>query len=206
MHSIKTHKTIKQLFILICFLTLITACKTSETSTLFNGKNLNGWAIHGTEKWYIENDLLVCENGPDEAFGYLRTVKNYKNFELNLEFNKSAKGNSGVFVHSQLKGTQIKGWQIELAVPNHFTGGVHEYQRGWLIKPDPNKDSVVKIEEWNQLKIRLENNKLTTWINGTQMSTLTDEKLSTSEGAIAFQIHNGNVTKVKWRAIKLIEL
>ena len=29
---------------------------------LFNGKDLSGWIIYGTEKWYVEDGLLVCEN------------------------------------------------------------------------------------------------------------------------------------------------
>ena len=41
--------------------------------SLFNGKNLDGWTIHGTELWYIEDGLLVCESGPDKAYGYLYT-------------------------------------------------------------------------------------------------------------------------------------
>ena len=28
---------------------------------LFNGQDLHGWEIYGTEKWYVEDGLLVCE-------------------------------------------------------------------------------------------------------------------------------------------------
>ena len=65
--------------------------------SLFNGKDLTGWTIHGTEKWYVENRNLVCESGPDKQYGYLSTDKVYKNFELTLEFKQEANGNSGVF-------------------------------------------------------------------------------------------------------------
>ena len=50
--------------------------------SLFNGENLDGWTIYGTEKWYVEDGLLVCESGPDEQYGYLGTNEHYKNFEL----------------------------------------------------------------------------------------------------------------------------
>ena len=33
-------------------------------SKIFNGKNLDGWTIHGTEKWYVDKGELVCESGP----------------------------------------------------------------------------------------------------------------------------------------------
>ena len=66
-------------------------------SSLFNGNNLEGWTIHGTEKWYVENGQIICESGPDEEYGYLSTNKFYDDFELNLEFKQEADGNSGVF-------------------------------------------------------------------------------------------------------------
>ena len=31
---------------------------------LFNGENLDGWNIHGTELWYVEHGILICESGP----------------------------------------------------------------------------------------------------------------------------------------------
>jgi Domain of Unknown Function (DUF1080) len=57
--------------------------------SLFNGKDLTGWTIHGTEKWYVEKGHLICESGPDKQYGYLSTNKNYKNFILDLEFNRN---------------------------------------------------------------------------------------------------------------------
>ena len=43
--------------------------------SLFNGNDLDGWNIHGTELWYVDNGLLVCESGPDKGYGYLSTTK-----------------------------------------------------------------------------------------------------------------------------------
>lgn len=33
---------------------------------LFNGRDLCGWDVYGTEKWYVEDGMLVCESGPDK--------------------------------------------------------------------------------------------------------------------------------------------
>ena len=60
---------------------------------IFNGKDLTGWTIHGTEKWYVENGELVCESGPDKQYGYLSSDKSYKNFILRLKFKLEANGN-----------------------------------------------------------------------------------------------------------------
>ena len=51
-------------------------------TSLFNGKDLTGWIPYGTEKWYVEDGLLICESGPDAEYGYLATEKHYKTREI----------------------------------------------------------------------------------------------------------------------------
>ncbi|NJB86368.1 hypothetical protein GGR26_002136 [Lewinella marina] len=175
-----------------------------QTTDLFNGESLAGWEVHGTEKWYVEDGELVCESGPDAEYGYLSTEKFYDDFELTLEFKQEADGNSGVFIRSTFEGTKVSGWQVEVAPPGHDTGGIYEsYGRGWIIKPDPEKDSALKMGEWNKLKIRAVGPKVTTWLNGVQMVELEDEKIGQGKGAVALQIHDGGGIKVRWRDIEI---
>ena len=143
---------------------------------LFNGKNLEGWTTHGTEKWYVENGELVCESGPDKGYGYLSTNEPYQDFVLTLKFKQEANGNSGVFIRSGIEGTKISGWQVEVAPQGKHTGGVYEsYGRGWLIKPRPEDEQFLKQGEWNEMKIRMKGDELTTWLNGHQIIHLNDE-------------------------------
>ena len=93
---------------------------------LFNGVDLSGWIIHGTEKWYVEDGELVCENGPDNQYGYLSTSEYYDDFILTLEFKQESNGNSGIFFRSTLEGVIINGWQVEIAPPGLSTGGIYE--------------------------------------------------------------------------------
>ena len=184
----------------------IISCTNSEKS-IFNGENLDGWEIHGTEKWYVEDGLLVCESGPDKEYGYLSTDKNYDNFEITLEFLQEANGNSGVFIRSTFEGTKVSGWQVEVAPPNHDTGGIYEsYGRGWLVQIPDEKENILKMGEWNNMKITVVNERITTWLNGQQMVDLEDEKIGKGKGAIALQIHSGGGIKVKWRNLKVKEL
>ncbi len=175
--------------------------------SIFNGKNLDGWIIHGTEKWYVENGLLVCESGPDIEYGYLSTEKDYYNFELEVEFLQEANGNSGVFFRSTFEGTKVSGWQVEVAPPNHDTGGIYEsYGRGWLVQIPDEKENILKMGQWNKMKIRAVDGQITTWLNGQQMVDINDEKIAAGKGAIALQIHDGGGIKVKWRNLKIMEL
>ena len=179
----------------------------AQAHVLFNGKDLTGWIVHGTEKWYVEDGLLVCESGPDAAYGYLATEDQFKNFDLTLEFKQEADGNSGVFFRSSLEGTKISGWQAEVAPPGHNTGGIYEsYGRGWLIQPDSTLDKHLKMGEWNNMRIRAMGDEVTTWLNGQQMIQLKDEKIGEAVGQIALQIHDGGGIRVKWRNIEVVEL
>ena len=59
----------------------------AQKNKIFNGKNLDGWIVHGSEKWYVDEGELICESGPDEKYGYLSTVKFYNNFiHINEEY------------------------------------------------------------------------------------------------------------------------
>ena len=175
---------------------------------IFNGKDLTGWTIHGTEKWYVDNKgELVCESGPDKEYGYLSTDKKYKNFVLTLQFKQEANGNSGVFFRSSIEGTKISGWQVEVAPPDMHTGGIYEsYGRGWLIQPKPEDEKYLKMGEWNTMEIKVVNDEVTTKLNGHQMIHLKDEKIGQGEGFIALQIHSGGGIRVRWKNIKLKEL
>jgi hypothetical protein len=192
---------------LLLSLVALTSVGVSAQVSLFNGKNLDGWTINGTEKWYVEDGLLVCESGPDKAYGYLSTDAYYDDFVLELEFLQEADGNSGVFFRSTVEGTIVSGWQVEVAPPDHDTGGIYEsYGRGWLIKPDKEKDAYLKMGEWNYMRIICNGDTVTTFLNGHEMVSLTDEKIGEGKGGIALQIHDGGGIKVKWRNIKLTEL
>ena len=195
----------KKIYALIVILNL--SVPVQAQIDLFNGQNLDGWEINGTEKWYVEKGELICESGPDAEYGYLSTKEQYDNFELELEFKQEADGNSGVFFRSTVSGTIVNGWQVEVAPPNLHTGGIYEsYGRGWLIKPDPAKDQYLKMGSWNRMKIIANGNKVTTYLNGHEMVEILDEKIGNGKGGIALQIHSGGGIKVKWRNIKLKEL
>ena len=182
--------------------------KTGKVTELFNGKDLHGWEVNGTELWYVQDGLLICESGPDKGYGYLATREYYNDFDLTADFKQDANGNSGIFFRSFIeRGTRISGWQCEVAPPGHDSGGVYEsYGRGWLIKPPAEKDKVLKMGEWNTMRVVVKGNKVTTWLNGTEMITLDDENIGKGQGRIALQIHDGGGIKVSWKNLKVTKL
>lgn len=201
----------KCLSFLVCFF-ILSSCAHNEYKSLFNGKDLSGWHIYGTEKWFVDKDgTLVCESGPDKQYGYLGTTDDYKNFELIVNFKQEANGNSGVFFHSTMNGTseagpKISGFQAEVAPPGDNTGGIYEsYGRGWLITPDSTKADV-KMGEWNTMKIRVNGDTVDTWLNKEPKIHLVDSKIGATKGQVILQIHAGGGIKVRWKDIQIKEL
>ncbi|HUQ66256.1 MAG TPA: DUF1080 domain-containing protein [Flavitalea sp.] len=177
--------------------------------SLFNGKDLTGWKKHGTENWYAQNGEIICESGRAKKFGYLSTIKEYKDFILDVNYKQEANGNSGIFVRSTIDGTAITGWQVEVANMDEHSGGIYESGkggRGWLIQPDPQNEKILREGEWNHMRIKVKGNEVTTWLNGTQMIHLNDNKFGAGKGFIALQIHDGGGIKVRWKDLHIKEL
>ena len=174
---------------------------------IFNGKDLTGWKIYGTEKWYVDKGQLVCESGPDKQYGYLATNKFYKNFDLSVEFLQESNGNSGIFFRSTIEGTKIAGWQCEIAPKGQDSGGIYEsYGRGWLAQIEDEKENILIPGKWNKMRLRVEGSRVQTWLNEKPMVDLTDEKIGKADGSIALQIHSGGGIKVRWKNMRIEEL
>jgi Domain of Unknown Function (DUF1080) len=197
----------KKLLITLLSFSILFAANAQKKASIFNGKDLAGWKIYGTEKWFVEKGELICESGPDKGYGYLGIEKSYKDFELTLMFKQEADGNSGVFFHSSITGTKVAGWQVEVAPKGHDTGGIYEsYKRGWIVKPDKAKDDALKVGKWNKMKIVVVGNNVKTYLNGVEMVNHTDNAYGSITGSIALQIHDGGGIKVRWKKLYIKEL
>lgn len=206
-YIIKFLSTMKRIIFSISIILILSSFASApKKQSIFNGKDLTGWRICGTEKWYVEKGQLICESGTDKKYGYLATEKFYKNFDLTVEFLQESNGNSGVFFRSTIEGTKISGWQCEVAPLGHDTGGIYEsYGRGWLKQIDDDKENILKPGKWNKLCLRVVGDRVQTWLNGQSMVDFTDEKIGQGLGSIALQIHDGGGIKVRWRKLLIEE-
>jgi len=65
---------------------------------------------------------------------------------------------------------------------------------------------MLKFKDWNQMKIEVKNDEVTSWLNGKKMVHLKDELVGKGEGEIALQIHSGGGIKIRFKNIKVEEL
>ena len=176
---------------------------------VFNGHDLSGWTEVGHEKWTVEDGTLHGEAVTRE-YGYLKTNKNYKDFEMALRFSCEGDGNSGVFFHVEFKpGTPdvIQGPQFEIdcTIGKH-TAGIYDVGRQWLVWPAPENETVIRPDDWNEYLLKVEGNRYVARLNGVQMVDYTDPKPFGSDGGIALQLHSGGHGNMRFKDIQIRDL
>ncbi len=177
--------------------------------SLFNGKDLTGWVKVGNEKWEVE-DGVIHGQGITKEYGYLRTEKTYKDFELSLRFKAEADGNSGVFFHADFKpgtATVTQGLQFEIdRTLNHHTCGVYGDGRAWVVWPAPENETVIRPYDWNDMFMKVEGNRYICKLNGVLMVDFTDPAPRSFDGYIALQLHSGGQGNMKFKDIFIRDL
>jgi hypothetical protein len=142
--------------------------------SLFNGKDLTGWVVMGKkEQWTAADGLLKCLGAPG---GWLRTEKEYTDFELRLEFNNTPKTNSGVFLRATENGNPaFTGMEVQIMddagnenPAKGSTGAVYAAVAPGVVATKP-------PGEWNSYDITLKGMQLKVILNG---QTLYDVDLS----------------------------
>lgn len=179
--------------------------------SLFNGKDLSGWKTNGSEKWVADNGAILGESTVGK-YGYLTTVKTYRDFNLRLRFKCETDGNSGVFTRSRITGESpqtgpdIEGMQVEVD-PRRHTGGLYESGgRGWVALPTPEGERAINPRDWNELEILAQGNHFVTRLNGIQIVDFTDSAPRFTEGVIGLQLHTGGGVKIRFKDIYIQEL
>lgn len=180
-----------------------------EFTSLFNGKDLEGW--EGNEElWKVEDGVLVGDSPGINQNEFLATKAKYENFELHMEFRlKKGEGNSGVQFRSEReKGSSaIIGYQADIG--EGYWGCLYdEHRRNKVLVPASDKlEKVLKKDGWNSYVIRAEGENIKLIIN--DVTTVEykeeDEKIA-REGIIAIQIHSGGPMRIEFKDIKIKEL
>jgi hypothetical protein len=171
---------------------------------LFNGKDLAGWKNYGAERWTVDRGGILGEALTKE-YGYLGTEKTYKNFEMKGRFKAEGGGNSGIFYHSSITGTDIQGVQVE--VDPHagmHTGGLYETGgRQWLVWPSPAAEKAMKAGEWNDVRLTVDGPHIVTYVNDVLAVDYTDPKPKFTDGIIALQLHAGGEGRMRFKDLMI---
>lgn len=145
--------------------------KTQGWQLLFNGKDMSQWRNFKkstiSKVWKVDKGIMTL-SGKDG--GDILTKKTYKNFDLKLDWKISTAGNSGIFIMADETGNQIYSHAIEIQIldnelhpdnklDSHLSGSIYDI----IAAPTT---AHKKANEWNQVRILVENKRLQVWQNG----------------------------------------
>ena len=204
--------------------TLTAAEKAAGWKLLFDGRSLDGWkASEDKGAFTVEDGCIVTFSDVKKAteakwkrshLFYAGPVANanFKSFELSLDIRAEAKGNSGVYFHTEFQETNwpAKGYEVQV---NNTHKDVKKGAGLYAIKDNlvpPAKDG-----EWYTMVVKVEGKRIQTFVNGKQIVDFTEptppappakmagRKLGS--GTFAIQGHDPE-SKVFFRNVKVREL
>jgi|SRR5947208_2013484 len=156
--------------------TLSDAEKAAGWKLIFNGKDFTGWHNFKKESvrpgWQVKDGTLACVD-PHNA-GDLVTSEKFDWFELELDYNISEGGNSGIMFHVTDEGNAVWATGPEFQLEDNAKAG--DPQRcGWLYAlyqppTDPKTgkpiDATKPPGEWNHVRLVISPEKCEHYING----------------------------------------
>ena len=204
-------------FVLPLVLTALHAAAAGNFVPLFNGRNLDGWEKVGDGVWTIlpdgtlvgqrnpgsppfENDTITARKYRDwtNVQAWLYTVREYGDFDLELEYWLRMKGNSGISLRDPSRGkygvmmppdftkTPSKlGYEIQLnnQYPDpHPTGSIYTFVDA---KPGAQKDN-----QWNKLEIESRKDMIRVRVNGQLVAEHAGDPKRPVRGPIGLQLHD----------------
>ncbi len=190
---------------------MTTASCSSKKESLFNGENLDGWTIFVDDPAIAPEDFFYVNDGmietPGVPAGYLRTVKEYADYHLHIEWRYPENPtNSGVFIHTS--GPDLiwpAHFQGQLKVENagdfivHGTGEYATIRDTVYTSTADSKPVIPKInptneypaDEWNSYDIYCRGNTIELWVNGLLQNRATG--CSMTSGGIGLQAEGSRI-------------
>jgi hypothetical protein len=189
--------------------------KPLSQKSLFNGKDLEGWTPHPD----LKNTFAVDSEGVLHAKGgksQLESTTKFGDFTLQLTARaNSQRNNSGLFFRS-IPGEVMNGYECQLQncygkddKPNPVDCGT-----GGICRRAIARKLVAKDGEWFHLTLVANGPHMAAWVNGYQVSDVTDTRkphanprngLRTEAGTFILQAHD-ETTDFSFRDIRAVEL
>ena len=150
---------------------------------LFEGSSTEKWRGYNQETfpskgWSVKDGVVEClytGAGEQGSAGDIMTIKQYKNFELTLEWKLSKAGNSGViYLVKEIPGQPAWHGAPEFQIldgdnygiplrPSQLAGSVYD-----LYPADP--QNVKPYGEWNQIRLAVKDKHIEHWQNGVKVA------------------------------------
>jgi hypothetical protein len=139
------------------------AAQAQEFTPLFNTRDLSGWVEMGEPGGFVVDDGMLVLKSPRNHPNWLRTSREFENFDLRLEYLMPGWCETGVFIHAPLYGDrEASGVRVHLKHDrseqgSRSTGGIYDVAAPISIANRPAKEwNTLEIEaDWPMLRVRL---------------------------------------------------
>ncbi len=176
-----------------------------ELKPIFTGTDLSGWEVpegNAEQGWYqaVEGELRI-QSSPDKKGSVIWTEQSFRDFIVELEF-KFGEGIIDTGVHLRnMDQIQIG---ISGSLKRDMTGSPYIPGKGYPVEAEGVAE-LLKLDDWNAMKIQAIGKQYTVWLNGKQVMTYESDS-AIEEGPIGLQLHGGKDMAVTYRSIRLAEL
>ena len=175
-------------------------------TVIFDGKNLSKIDTEGN--WQIQEDGSLHltpregEKGWQRYGSYIWLKDEYADFVVDFEF-KFGKGtvDSGFFMRNDHDQIQIG---ISGSLKRDMTGSPYIPGKGYPVEAKGVK-KLLKMKDWNAMKIVTKGPTYTVWLNGKQVMTYKSDS-AIERGPIGIQLHGNRDMQIDYRNIKIGEL
>ena len=187
---------------LLLMVIVSTQAQDPKLKKIFNGKNLKGWVVPENNVWWTANDgVLFVKSTAEKKGSILWSENKYENFIIQADFLMGdGTVDSGIFLRSEHDQIQIG---ISGSLKRDLTASPYIPKKGYPVEAKV-KD-ILKLKDWNTMKVKVVGSTYTVWLNGAEVMTYTSENMPAS-GPVGFQLHPGNEMSVSFRNIRLAEI
>lgn len=177
--------------------------------SLFNGKDLDGWTVYGEPAGFVVRDGVIrSESG--KGGGWLRSMRQYSDFILRVEWRTNPNGNSGVFLRAvPCPDPWVNGFEVQISnEPRdeaHCTGSLYGVA---AVRPRPDESA----DRWHAFEIRCIGPRIEVFSDGVKVVDADAGKVEAMKtrgpaGYIGLQdSHNPGETFIEFRNIRIKDL
>lgn len=148
----------------------------ADWQPLLVGTDLAGWVREGNAQFEMLPDGSLYCTGDGNYPAWLRSEREYENFELEFEYRLENYGEGGVFLQAPLHGRASNvGFEIQLSDDSRHPGPCTA-SSGAVFGIVPPREHAADVDQWNLVQVRFDWPRLQVAINGAVVQDLNCEE------------------------------
>ncbi len=188
---------LRSLFVLFVCATCLHA---AEPLALFDGTTLSGWKPSAMpEYWSVKDGAIVGKSDDKKKGSILWSDAHFDDFILEAEFRYEGHVDSGFFLRNENEQIQIG---ISGSLKRDMTCSPYIGKKGKYPVEAVGVKDLLKIGDWNRIKIEVGGKKYLVTLNGKQVLDYTTD-MDPAKGPIGLQVHPNVLMEIHFRNLKV---